>query len=92
MKGKGLTDFMQAGEAAMKDGKFTQAFENYDKAEQVAPNNPLIPGSCGTPVSLGNPTPTLAQAFAASRRAGATPMSARRAVMGSQAVEGPSGW
>ena len=42
MKGKGLTDFMQAGEAAMKEGKFTLAFENYDKAEQVAPNNPLI--------------------------------------------------
>ena len=41
IKGKGLNDYMQAAEAAMKDGKFTLAFEEYDKAEQIAPNNPL---------------------------------------------------
>lgn len=42
MKGKGFTDLMKTGEQAMKDGKYTLAFENYDKAEQIAPNNPLI--------------------------------------------------
>jgi tetratricopeptide (TPR) repeat protein len=42
MKGKGLSEIMKQAEVSMKDGKFTAALESYDKAEQVAPNNPLI--------------------------------------------------
>jgi tetratricopeptide (TPR) repeat protein len=39
---KGLTELLLKAEALMKDGKFTSALDEYDKAEQVAPNNPLI--------------------------------------------------
>ena len=42
MKGKGLSEVMKNAETLMKDGKFTNALDEYDKAEQVAPNNPLI--------------------------------------------------
>jgi len=42
MKSKGLADVMRNAETFMKDGKFTAALEQYDQAEQVAPNNPLI--------------------------------------------------
>jgi tetratricopeptide (TPR) repeat protein len=42
MKGKGLAEVMKNAEQMMKDGKFTGAIDEYDKAEAVAPNNPLI--------------------------------------------------
>ena len=42
VKAKSISDYLKAAEASMKDGKFTSAFDDYDKAEQVAPNNPLI--------------------------------------------------
>ena len=42
IKSKGLTDIMSQAEALMKDGKFTAALDQYDQAEQVAPNNPLV--------------------------------------------------
>jgi tetratricopeptide (TPR) repeat protein len=42
VKGKGLAELMQSAESMMKDGKFTSALDQYDQAEQVAPNNPLI--------------------------------------------------
>jgi tetratricopeptide (TPR) repeat protein len=39
---QGLHSVLQNAEALMKDGKFTSALEQYDQAEQIAPNNPLI--------------------------------------------------
>ena len=42
IKGKSLGDYLKAAEQSMKEGKFTAAFDDYDKAEQIAPNNPLI--------------------------------------------------
>src|SRR5437868_1638175 len=42
VKGKGLAEIMKSAEDLMKQGKFTSALDQYDQAEQVAPNNPLI--------------------------------------------------
>jgi tetratricopeptide (TPR) repeat protein len=42
VKAKGLSDVLKNAENLMKDGKFTSALDQYDQAEQVAPNNPLI--------------------------------------------------
>ncbi len=42
VKAKSISDYLKAAEQSMKDGKFTSAFDDYDKAELVAPNNPLI--------------------------------------------------
>jgi tetratricopeptide (TPR) repeat protein len=42
VKSKGLADVLKNAEALMKEGKFTSALDQYDQAEQVAPNNPLI--------------------------------------------------
>ncbi|HYO11024.1 MAG TPA: tetratricopeptide repeat protein [Tepidisphaeraceae bacterium] len=42
VKGKGLAEIMKSAEDDMKQGKFTRALDQYDKADQVAPNNPLI--------------------------------------------------
>jgi tetratricopeptide (TPR) repeat protein len=41
VKAKGLGDVLKNAENLMKDGKFTSALDQYDTAEQVAPNNPL---------------------------------------------------
>ena len=41
VKGKGLADLLKSAEDFMKEGKFTDAIEKYEQAEQVAPNNPL---------------------------------------------------
>jgi len=41
VKGKGLADVLKNAENLMKEGKFTSALDQYDSAEQVAPNNPL---------------------------------------------------
>ena len=41
VKGKGLADVLKNAENLMKEGKFTSALDQYDAAEQVAPNNPL---------------------------------------------------
>jgi hypothetical protein len=40
--GKGLAELLSGAESLMKEGKFASALQEYDKAEQVAPNNPLI--------------------------------------------------
>lgn len=42
VKAKGLSDFLKTAEDLMKQGKFTSALEQYEAAEQVAPNNPLV--------------------------------------------------
>jgi hypothetical protein len=43
IKAKGLAGFMKTAEDQMRAGKFTDALNSYDNAQQVAPNNPLIP-------------------------------------------------
>jgi hypothetical protein len=42
VKSKGLGDVLQKGEDLMKQGKWFSAIEQYDMAQQVAPNNMLI--------------------------------------------------
>jgi tetratricopeptide (TPR) repeat protein len=42
VKGKGLAELLKQAEDEMKAGKFTKALDDYDKADQVAPNNPMI--------------------------------------------------
>lgn len=42
VKGKGLGEILKNAEDLMKQGKFTTALDQYDKAEQVAPNQPLV--------------------------------------------------
>ena len=42
VKGKGLADVLKNAEDLMKQGKFTSALDQYDQAEQVAPNQPLV--------------------------------------------------
>ncbi|HSV16686.1 MAG TPA: hypothetical protein VLI90_20645 [Tepidisphaeraceae bacterium] len=42
IKAKGLSDLMKQAEEQMRQGKFTNALDTYDSAQQVAPNNPLI--------------------------------------------------
>jgi len=40
--GEGLGNLMKKAEGLMKDGKYTSALDQYDAAEAVMPNNPLI--------------------------------------------------
>jgi hypothetical protein len=42
MQAKGLSDLIKEGESQMKQGHYNSAIEQFDLAEQVAPNNPLI--------------------------------------------------
>jgi len=42
IKAKGLADLMKSAEDQMRQGKFTNALDTYDSAQQVAPNNPFI--------------------------------------------------
>jgi hypothetical protein len=42
VQAKGLTDLLKQAEDQLKAGKYNTALEQYDMAEQVAPNNPLI--------------------------------------------------
>jgi tetratricopeptide (TPR) repeat protein len=42
VQAKGLADFLKEAERLMKEGKFYSALDQYDLAEQVAPNNPLV--------------------------------------------------
>jgi tetratricopeptide (TPR) repeat protein len=42
VSGKGLSDFLVKAEELMKSGKYTSALDQYEAAEQVAPNNPLV--------------------------------------------------
>lgn len=43
VRAKGLHDLLAGAEDLMRQDKFQSAIEKYDKAEQVAPNNGLIP-------------------------------------------------
>jgi tetratricopeptide (TPR) repeat protein len=40
--GEGLGNVLKKAEALMKEGKYTSALDQYDTAEAVTPNNPLI--------------------------------------------------
>lgn len=42
VQAKGLADVLLKAEALMKEGKFASALDQYDIAQQIAPNNPLI--------------------------------------------------
>ncbi|CAN5457506.1 hypothetical protein BH10PLA1_BH10PLA1_12540 [soil metagenome] len=42
MKPGGLRDTLATAEAQMREGKYTSALDQYDLAERVAPNNPMI--------------------------------------------------
>lgn len=42
VQGKALSDLLKEAETLMRDGKYNSALEQYDMAEQVAPNSPLI--------------------------------------------------
>jgi hypothetical protein len=42
VQAKGLADLLKEAEADMKAGKYNSALEQYELADQVAPNNPLI--------------------------------------------------
>lgn len=42
VRGEGLGNVMKKAEALMKEGKYTSAMDQYDIAETVTPNNPLI--------------------------------------------------
>jgi tetratricopeptide (TPR) repeat protein len=42
VRGEGLANVMKKAEALMKEGKYTSALDQYDAAEAVTPNNPLI--------------------------------------------------
>jgi tetratricopeptide (TPR) repeat protein len=42
VRGEGLANVMKKAETLMKEGKFTSALDQYDAAEAVTPNNPLI--------------------------------------------------
>jgi tetratricopeptide (TPR) repeat protein len=42
IRAKGLAEFLSEAEALMKAQRFSSALDQYDMAEQVAPNNPLI--------------------------------------------------
>lgn len=42
VQAKGLADVLRKAEALMKEGKFASALDQYDIAQQIAPNNPLI--------------------------------------------------
>jgi hypothetical protein len=43
IKAKGLADLLKTAEDQMRGGKFSQAIDTYNTAEQVAPNNPFVP-------------------------------------------------
>ena len=66
VKGKGLADILKNAENLMKDGKFTSALDQYDEAEQVAPNNPLTRSAAPTPSSAPPTTPAPKRTFATS--------------------------
>lgn len=42
VRGEGLGNVLKKAETLMKDGKYTSALDQYDIAETVTPNNPLI--------------------------------------------------
>jgi hypothetical protein len=42
VQAKGLADLLKEAENMMKSGKYSSALEQYELADQVAPNNPLI--------------------------------------------------
>ncbi len=42
MKGKGLTEITKQAEDLVRQGKFNNALDKYDAAQQVAPNNPMV--------------------------------------------------
>ncbi len=42
VKAKGLAGLLTTAEDQMRQGKFTNALDTYDSAQQVAPNNPFI--------------------------------------------------
>ncbi len=42
IKAEGLANVMKNAEKLMKDGKYATALDQYDAAESVAPNNPMI--------------------------------------------------
>jgi len=42
IKAAGLASLMTKAESLMKEGKFASALDQFDAAEQVAPNNPMI--------------------------------------------------
>jgi tetratricopeptide (TPR) repeat protein len=42
VQAKGLNDLLKQAEDQLKSGRYNSALEQYDLAEQVAPNNPLI--------------------------------------------------
>jgi tetratricopeptide (TPR) repeat protein len=42
VRGEGLGNVMKRAEALMKEGKFASAMDQYDAADAVTPNNPLI--------------------------------------------------
>ncbi len=42
IKAEGLANIMKQAEQKMQSGRFLSALDDYDKAQQVAPNNPLV--------------------------------------------------
>jgi tetratricopeptide (TPR) repeat protein len=42
VRGEGLANVMKKAESLMREGKYTSAMDQYDAAEAVTPNNPLI--------------------------------------------------
>ena len=42
VRGEGLANVLKKAEALMKEGKYASALDQYDAAEAVTPNNPLI--------------------------------------------------
>jgi tetratricopeptide (TPR) repeat protein len=42
VRGEGLANVLKKAETLMKEGKYTSALDQYDAAEAVTPNNPLI--------------------------------------------------
>jgi hypothetical protein len=55
VEAKGLADVLKQAEEYMKAGKYGSALDQFEMAEQVAPNNPLIP--------LGRATVELGQSY-----------------------------
>jgi hypothetical protein len=43
IKAKGLAEMLTSAEGQMRGGRFSQAIDTYNSAEQVAPNNPFVP-------------------------------------------------
>jgi len=42
IRGEGLSAIMKKAETLMKEGKFTSALDQYDQADAVTPNNPMV--------------------------------------------------